>query len=148
MRRAIVFDLDNTILNTEPIFNDIYIKELRGDSMWDYFYTHCNEDNIKVVEGFKKFYEALLKVPSIAIIISTARNEKCREKTIEKLTKENIIFDHSYMRGKEDYRPSPSVKKEHIQDIMQNYEIVAFIDDDLDNCEMAQELGIYSIRKV
>ena len=31
---------------------------------------------------------------------------------------------------------------------MESYDIIAFIDDDLANCEMAKELGILALRKV
>ena len=148
MRRAIVLDLDGVILKTEPIFKEIYMQELKGDAMWNYFRANCNRDDIEVIEGFKEFYRVLTNALPLAIIISTARNEKCREKTIEKLTKEHIIFDHLYMRKDGDYRPSPEVKKEHLQDIMKHHEVVAFVDDDLSNCEMVKELGIFTMRKV
>lgn len=148
MRRAIVLDLDGIVLKTEPIFKEIYMQELKGDAMWNYFHANCNRDDIEVIEGFKEFYRVLTNALPLAIIISTARNEKCRQGTIEKLTKEHVIFDHLYMRKDGDYRPSPEVKKEHLQNIIKSYEIAAFIDDDLSNCEMARELGIFSMRKV
>ena len=147
-RRAVVLDLDGVILNTEPIFKEMYMQELKGDAMWDYFLANCNRDNIEVIEGFREFYRTLTNALPLAIIISTARNEKCRQATVEKLAKEHIIFDHMYMRKDGDYRPSPEVKKEHLQDIMKEYEVVAFVDDDLSNCEMARRLGIFTMRKV
>lgn len=148
MRRAIVLDLDGIILNTEPVFKELYMNELKGDAKWDYFHSRCNDDDIELIEGFREFYKALFSALPLAIIISTARNEKCRQATIEKLTKEHVIFDHLHMRAENDYRPSPEVKREHLQDIMKDYEVVAFIDDDLSNCEMAKELGIFAVRKV
>lgn len=148
MRRAIVLDLDGVILKTEPLFKEMYMRELKGDAMWDYFHSNCNKDDVKLVPGFKDFYRVLTNALPLAIIISTARNEKCRQATIEKLLKEHIIFDHLYMRTDGDYRPSQEVKQEHLQDIMKNYEVVGFVDDDLNNCEMAKELGIFSMRKV
>ena len=147
-RRAIVLDLDGVVVKTEPIFKEIYMQELKGDARWDYFHANCNRDDIEVIEGFREFYKTLTNALPLAIIISTARNEKCRQGTIEKLTKEHIIFDHLYMRKDGDYRPSPEVKKEHLKEIMNSYKVVAFIDDDLSNCEMVKELGIFSMRKV
>ena len=64
------------------------------------------------------------------------------------LLKEHIIFDYLYMRTDGDYRPSQEIKKEHLQDIMKHHEVVAFIDDDLSNCEMAKELGMLALRRV
>jgi hypothetical protein len=52
------------------------------------------------------------------------------------------------MRRDNDFRPSHEVKKEHLEQIMQEYNIIAFIDDDLSNCQMAKELGIFTLRKV
>ena len=40
------------------------------------------------------------------------------------------------------------VKREHLIEIMKEFDIIAFIDDDLQNCEMAKELGILSLRRV
>lgn len=147
-RRAIVLDLDGVILRTAPIFKEIYMQELEGDAKWNYFCENCNREDIEVIKGFRDFYRVLTNALPLAIIISTARNEKCRQNTIEKLLKEHIIFDHLYMRKDGDYRSSAEVKEEHLKEIMKSYEVAAFIDDDLNNCEMARRLGIFAIRKV
>lgn len=147
-RSAIIIDLDNTILNTEPIFKEILIQELKGDAKWDYFCANCNREDIEVIKGFRDFYRVLTNALPLAIIVSTARNEKCRQATIEKLTKEHIIFDHLYMRKDGDYRSSAEVKEEHLKEIMESYEVAAFVDDDLSNCEMAKRLGVFAMRKV
>jgi hypothetical protein len=52
------------------------------------------------------------------------------------------------MRKEDDYRPSPEVKKDHLNKVLQKFDIIAFIDDDLANCQMAKEEGIFSLRKV
>lgn len=148
MRKAIVLDLDGVILRTEPIFKEILMQDLTGDAKWDYFCANCNREDIEVIEGFKEFYKVLINALPLAIIISTARNEKCRQSTVEKLLKEHIIFDHLYMRKDGDYRSSAEVKEEHLKEIMESYEVAAFVDDDLSNCEMARRLGIFAIRKV
>ena len=147
-RRAVVLDLDGVILRTEPIFKEILMQELKGDAKWDYFCENCNREDIEVIKGFRDFYRVLTNALPLAIIISTARNEKCRQSTVEKLTKEHIIFDHLYMRKDGDYRSSAEVKEEHLKEIMDSYEVVAFVDDDLSNCEMARRLGIFAMRKV
>ena len=147
-RRAIILDLDGVILNTEPIFKELLIQDLKGDAKWDYFCENCNREDIELIPGFKDFYRVLTNALPLAIIISTARNEKCRQATIEKLLKEHVVFDHLYMRTDGDYRPSQEIKKEHLQDIMKNYEVVGFVDDDLNNCEAAKELGILALRRV
>ena len=53
------------------------------------------------------------------------------------------------MRKDDDFRPAYEVKREHIEIIRRmGYDIIAFIDDDLQNCEMAKSLGILSLRRV
>ena len=49
-RSAIIIDLDNTILNTEPIFKEILIQELKGDAKSDYFCANCNREDIEVIK--------------------------------------------------------------------------------------------------
>ena len=148
MRRAIVLDLDGTLFDTSVVFKEIYSAGLKGDDMWEYFYEHCNSERIKLLPGVKELFSLIYNDISLAIIVMTARNEKVREKTMEKLLKNKIYFDHLYMRKDGDYRPSPEVKREYLLELMQRYEIIAFIDDDLENCTMAKELGIYSMRVV
>lgn len=148
MRRAIVIDCDGVIFDTSHIFKKLYELELKGDAKWDYFHEHCNSDDVKLMPGIRELFTTIYNDVSLAIIVSTARNEKIKQETMAKLLKHRIIFDHLYMRKDGDYRPSAEVKREHLQDIMKSYEIVAFIDDDIENCEMARGLGIYSMRKV
>ena len=148
MRRAIVLDLDGVVLNTSHIFKKLYELDLKGDARWDYFHKHCNSDEVELMPGIRQFFSTLYNDVPLAIIVSTARNDKIRQETMEKLLKHNIIVDHLYMRKDGDCRPSPEVKKEHLQEIMKEYNITAFIDDDIENCDMAKELGILTLRKV
>ena len=148
MRRAIIFDLDGVLFDTSHIFKKLYELDLKGDAKWDYFHEHCNSDEVKLIPGVRKFFSVIYNDPSLAIIISTARNEKVRKETETKLLEHGIIFDELYMRRDKDYRPSPEVKRDHLQEIMKSYEILVFIDDDITNCDMAKELGILALRKV
>ena len=52
------------------------------------------------------------------------------------------------MRKNGDYRPALEIKREHLVEIMKNFNVLLFIDDDLANCRMAEELGILALRKV
>lgn len=148
MRRAIVLDCDGVILNTSHIFKELYELDLEGNAKWDYFHEHCNSDKVELMPGIRKFFSTLYNDVPLAIIVSTARNEKVRQQTVAKLLKHGIITDHLYMRKNEDYRPSSEIKKEHLQEIMSRYDVVAFIDDDIENCQMAKELGILTLRRV
>jgi beta-phosphoglucomutase-like phosphatase (HAD superfamily) len=148
MRRAIVLDMDGTLFDTSYIFKKLYELDLKGDAKWDYFHEHCNSDEVKLMPGVREFFATIYNDVPLAIIVSTARNEKIRKETMTKLLKNRIIFDHLYMRKDGDYRPSAEVKRGHLQEIMKNYKVTAFIDDDIENCEMAKELGILVLRKV
>ena len=52
------------------------------------------------------------------------------------------------MRKDGDYRPSAEVKRDHLKEIMKKYKVTLFIDDEIENCEMAKELGITALRRV
>ena len=165
-RKAIVIDIDNCVLNTQFILDEIHKLGLKGEEKWDYFYNHCND--VEVISETKKFLDTIdsgyyvtkeniidgfdsythCDRQKYVIIISTARNEKCREATEDKLWDEGIRWDYLYMRKDGDLRPAHEVKREHLLQIMEEFDVIAFIDDDLQNCEMAKELGILSLRRV
>jgi predicted secreted acid phosphatase len=146
MKEAIILDIDGVILDTRVILKEILEKKLHGDEMWDYFYQNCNSSRILLMKNIIPFLDCL--DPSVCVILSTARNEKCRKETAEKLNKEGIAYDILYMRKNGDLRPSSEVKKDHIKLIKKEFEIVAFIDDDLSNCKMAEAEGLLALRKV
>lgn len=148
MRRAIVIDMDGVLFDTSHIFKKLYELELKGDAKWDYFHQHCNDEEVKLMPGIRELFTTIYNDVPLAIIVSTARNEKVRKETMAKLLKHRIIFDHLYMRKDGDYRPSSEIKKEHLQEIMKDYEVTLFIDYDIENCEMAKELGILALRRI
>lgn len=165
-RKAIVCDIDGVLLNSSHIMQEAEDLELYGDLKWDYFYNHCND--VEVIEETKKFLDTIdsgyyvtkeniidgfdsythCDRQKYVIIISTARNEKCKTATEDKLFDEHIGYDKMYMRKDGDLRPSYEVKREHLLKIMEEFDVIAFIDDDLQNCEMAKSLGILALRRV
>ena len=151
MRNCIVLDVDGVILNTAFLFEEIFNLKLKGDAMWDYFHKECNTDRVKLIPGFEEFFLRLydIKVNSnVDIILLTSRNEKVRKDTELKLRLEGVFFDKLIMRPKNDYREAHILKKEILQDLQKEYNIIMYIDDDLNNCEAAKELGVFSLRKV
>ena len=147
MKSAIVIDVDGVILNSAFIFDEIFKLGLKGDAMWDYFHEHCNSERVKLISDFKPLYN-LLKGLNINLILLTSRNDKVKLETAQKLRSEGILFDKLYMRKNGDYREANIIKKETLQNLQKEYNILMFIDDDLNNCEAAKELGIFSLRKV
>lgn len=149
--KAIIFDIDGVLLDTSFIFEEIFELKLKGDAKWDYFMANCNSDRVSKIKGAIELYWQFSNGGHAPyIFFSTARNEKCKEATLNKLWKEGFIIPDEglFMRKNGDYRPATEVKKEHLLEIMKKYEIIAFIDDDLANCEMAKELGVLALRKV
>ena len=51
MEKAVVFDIDGVLLDTEYIFREILDLKLKGDAKWDYFIGHCNSDRTKPIES-------------------------------------------------------------------------------------------------
>lgn len=147
---AIVLDVDGVILDNTDIFREIYELKLTGNNMWDYFHANCNGSRTKYIGDKLVFlsFLAMIMPEDVDIILSTARNEKCRAKTEERLAHEGFEYAQLLMRPDGDLRPSSEVKKEHLLKIKETYDIVVFIDDDITNCEMAKELGILALRKV
>lgn len=148
-KQAIIFDCDGVLLKTDFIFEEIFNLKLKGNNKWDYFIKNCNSDRVSVIKSSFIFFLKMLQSDT-TIFISTARNEKCKKETLEKLWKEGIIIpeENLYMRKENDYREAQEVKKDHLLEISKNYNIVAFIDDELANCEMAEKLGILGLKKV
>lgn len=150
-RKAIVLDIDGVILNTAFLFDEIQELNLKGEAMWDYFHSNCNSQKVELIEGFKDFYtnlHILRPFTGTDFILLTSRNEKTKEATIEKLNKEGIFFDEIYMRKDKDYRAAHILKKEQLQELLKEYKILLYVDDDPANCEAGKELGIMTWRKV
>ena len=143
----VVCDIDGVIFSTEYLLKEIYTLGLKGDKKWEHFYTNCNSERTHLVEGALDLIK-IFQNSGVSIIFSTARNEKCRQETINRLVKSGITFKDIFMRRDGDLRPSHEIKREHLEEIMQKGNIVLFIDDDLSNCEMAKSLGIQALRKV
>lgn len=160
-RKCIICDLDNTLLDTQFILEEIHNLGLKGDEKWEYFYKNCNSDRVEVIPETKKYIDSfvhatyevevepnVITIDSVTLIVSTARNEKCRIATDEKLYRCGIKPYRIYMRKDSDIRPATEVKREHLIEIMKEFDIVAFIDDDIENCEMMKSLGIFALKVV
>lgn len=151
MDRAIILDVDGVILDSAFLFEEIFKLGLKGNDMWNYFHEHCNSDRVQLIPNFYSFYVPLYSMAEnikAKIILLTSRNESVREETKKKLRKEGFFYDELYMRPNKDYREAHILKKETLQELKNKYNIIMYVDDDLKNCEVAKELGIYSLRKV
>lgn len=149
MYRAVVFDIDGVLLNIDCILDEIRARGLSGAEEYEYFYEHCNDSRVKVIEGGRRFYNFIRYCDDyVYCILLTARNEKVRDKTLKRLADDGILCDRLYMRKVGDTRSDAAVKKEYLQEIMKDFDIICFVDDDADNCAMAKELGLFVLRAV
>lgn len=147
--KAIVFDIDGVLLKTDFILKEIEEKGLKGDVKWEYFYEHCNSDRVKAIPNMVELYKAIqTSAYHYIMIICTARNRDNCYALVNKLKQEVIPFDFIYMRKSNDLRSDTDVKRDLLKQIQEQYDIVAFIDDKQENCEMAKSLGIFSLRVV
>lgn len=142
---AIVVDIDNTIINTTPIFEEIFTKGLKGSAMWDYFDTNCTRDNLEIIQPIVDLVNLYYDSEYEVIFLSARSNE------IAKATKEMLdkIFDTSVFlitRDKDDYRPSPDIKRDKLVKLMGDYNIRLFLDDESSNCQAAKDLGIVALK--
>ena len=146
MKQAIVIDIDGVILDTSFILKEAEKLGLKGNAKWRYFYENCNSDRVHLMLNIKRFLNIFLE--DAFLIISTGRNWKCSVETDKKLLSYGIEADRMFMRKDDDLRPAHEVKYEHLKTIMKEFQILAFIDDEIENCEMAKELGILALRRV
>ena len=144
--KVIVVDIDGVILNSDSILKEIYDLKLRGDAMWSHFHANCNGGRVSFLNNITSLLSSLDS--SVEVVLSTSRNECCREETEKRLHEEELSYSKLYMRPANDYRSSSEVKREHLKDIQKDYDVIAFIDDDLSNCQMAKDEGLLALRRV
>ena len=133
MRNSIVCDIDGCILQC-PYWDTV-----------EDFYQHIDECVpidwvVSLVKG--------LHAQKRKIIFLTARDAKCRSYTLYQLKQ---LFDFPielYMRQRFDLRPDHEIKKEYMLEIMEKYNVLACIDDNIKNCEMYKSLGLPYMRIV
>lgn len=167
-RPCVVFDIDNTIVQTEWILDEMDKLHLEVEDRWQYFYDRCNSEDIELVKGMKEFMDMLwfgyvykqnsefgenglnnyVEGWRVSRILCTARDEVCRKETEDKLFEEKISYDEMYMRKKDDLRADTDVKRDLLKEISEEYDILAYFDDMECNCKVAKELGILSFKVV
>ena len=144
-QKAIVLDIDGVIFDSIFLLREINDSALKGDEMWDYYYSNCNSDRVKVN---KFIYNILQGYKNYALFISTSRSERCRKETEAKLEANGVFPYKVYMRPEGDLRLSPELKQDHLKAIQKEFDIELFIDDEPANCRMAKDLGIVTMRVI
>jgi uncharacterized HAD superfamily protein len=105
-----IVDIDGTIANNEHRIH--YITN--GHKDWDNWHANAHRD-----EPITEVIDILRMAVScnIAIVLCTARDEKCRKDTVEWLNANDIPYDALYMRKEGDRRNDDIVKFELLEQI-------------------------------
>jgi len=121
--KCYICDIDGTIANTEHRIH--YITN--GHKDWKAWHANSHKDEPinEVVELLHLAHNA-----GIAIVLCTARDEMCRQDTVEWLTYFSIPYDELYMRKLGDRRDDDIVKFELLEQIYEaGYEPTLVLDD-------------------
>ena len=89
---AIVIDIDGVLLDSYPILKEMLHLKLTGNDKWEYFHKHCNGHKVPFI-GDKVLSLLNVLKSSVYVILSTSRNELCREGTEALLKEENFPYD-------------------------------------------------------
>jgi hypothetical protein len=136
---SIIIDLDGTLADCNHRLH--FIAQPKKD--WKSFFNHCNEDS--VIEPVRELIN-MLKTKYM-IIILTARPDISKEATLKWLDDNNIEYDAIFMRGKNDYRKSPVVKSDLIEEMKCHDYIPVYAIEDRDDCiDMFNSLGIFTLK--
>ena len=132
-KKAIVFDLDGTIANTQdPNANH---KENSQD-----FRAHARS-----ASPFSEMVEKVRKAKEKGrdVVILTARSAHYRKDTKEWLNEHNIPYDALYMRPVGDDRKDKVVKKALLkEEVLPNFKVKKAYDDKKKNVKMFRKQGI------
>jgi hypothetical protein len=136
---SIIVDLDGTLADCNHRLH--FIEQPKKD--WKSFFNHGNEDS--VIEPVRELIN-MLKTKYM-IIILTARPDISKEATVKWLDDNNIEYDALFMRGKNDYRKSPVVKSDLIEEMKCHDYIPIYAIEDRDDCiDMFNSLGIFTLK--
>ena len=143
-KKAILIDIDGTISDLSHRLH--YVKPIDGGKKnWPLFYAEMGNDTVKryCVELCNSMLQS-----GCACIFVTARPDSHRLVTDMWLRHvAGMVHFTLFMRGAEDYRPAPVIKKEiyekHIAPL--GYDVLFSIDDDPAVVDMWKSLGIASL---
>lgn len=155
MRKAIIVDLDSTLVNNDHRHH--YIADFYSDDgtdnhvpeskkeRWAKFNAEIPNDTLN--EWCAEIMKMLDK--KFFILIITGRGEDVRKATQKWLVKHLVYFDEMFMRDRRDFRASMVYKREVLEDnVLLKYDILFALDDDLTVCNMYYELGIPTLKVI
>ncbi len=125
---AVIFDMDNTL------------SQMGRRGPFDWHKVDVDNPNEIVIEQ-TKYHRSLNR----KIIITSGRDEICREMTSDWLKFYGVEFDELYMRPANDFRKDTIIKKEIYNNyIKDKYNVLCVYDDRLQVLKTWFELGIFT----
>lgn len=143
---CVVFDIDNTLVDMNPVFKEIFQKRLDHQAGWDYFEANCDRKDIAVKEHVLDMAKFFHEQPDFEVVFLTARSETVEEKTRNFLDKLGFEGCPLIMRELTDTSLADNYKKKNLRYLQDIYNIIMFLDDEINNREAAKSLGIFSPR--
>lgn len=146
---VIVCDIDGVLLDVSKLYK--ILEELPEDERLEYFNENANNSNY--VSKNKVMFDMLnaLNRAGFKIILMTARARKIGPETYTFLSLGKVCLDNIAMlitrNSKMEGVPSHELKKQAIEELQTMADIKLIIDDDLDNCNMFEQMG-YKVMRV
>lgn len=147
-KKAIICDIDGCLLDTAFIHQEIEEKGLEGVAKWRYFETYAND--IELV-NFNQNLGSILEILAqngYEIILLTARSENIRNATVRKIKLNLNCKFELYMRPTNDISPACEIKKKHLKELKENYDVYLAIDDEDENLKMFSNNGLFVMKAI
>ena len=126
--KCIVIDMDSTMcfnVTKRPWYGDGAAEGMINDIP--------NTGVVDIVRDLAKIY---------TVVVATGRDTSQADVTKEWLSKQGIEADEFYFRTNKDYRKGVEIKKEQIEKILNDYDIVAIFEDCEPIVQMYREMGL------
>lgn len=142
-KNAIIVDIDNTLCETDFIFDEIQKNQLSGAAKWGYFNSNVQRCPVNAWCIMLVINYLIL---GYDVIFLTARSEKISKETeaylFQYLPEQFRSNIHLFMRQADDISPAWNVKEKWLNEIEDAYCFSFAVDDDIDNCRMFYARGI------
>ena len=133
--KAVIFDIDGTLADCE--------HRRKHLPHWGKFFADMHLD--PVIEPVA--WIARMAVRDVEVLVVSARPDDYREVTEKWLYDAGIVYDKLYMRPAGDYRKDAIVKREILQEIMDDgYEPFLVVDDRPEVVDMWREYGLVCLQ--
>jgi len=138
----IIVDLDGTLSNCD------HRRHLARKGKWDEFFKRCYEDSgqwpvIHTVNALRQY----LPREQYQIVIFSGRSDIVAERTEDWLDYFNVQYDELFMREEGDYTPDDILKKQMLDELLQEEDSVLMcIDDRQKVVDMWRSLNIMTFQ--